>query len=236
MYEETMLCLASSRKPPSGRCIAGKIFARGGTKGWIRPVSARASHEVSEEERRYHGGKLTQLLDIVTVPLLRASPLQHQIENHVLDDSHYWEKQGSATWQQVTAAEDLYDAAFWSYSLSTKFGQNDKVHSSFVGRLGSSLKLVLVRDLTIQVQLEEGFGGNHPRRRVRGRFTTHGKPYLMSVSDPEVEDEYIVKPNGTYPIGEAAICVSVVEVWNDYAFRVIASVITRQRCGELNAR
>src|SRR5262249_2283202 len=113
MYERTIMCLANSRKPPSGRCIAGKAFASGKATDWIRPVSARASHEVSEEERRYESGGKAQLLDIIEVPLREASPAGHQIENHVLDDQYYWEKKGVATWQQVLAAEDAYDVGFW---------------------------------------------------------------------------------------------------------------------------
>src|SRR5258706_13588071 len=83
MYEVTILCLANSRKPPSGRCIAGKVYKHGATNArWIRPVSARLSHEVSEEERRYEGGPKAQLLDIISVPLREPSPMGHQVENH----------------------------------------------------------------------------------------------------------------------------------------------------------
>jgi hypothetical protein len=89
MYEVTILCLANSRKPPSGRCIAGKKFDGTKTEEWIRPVSARPSHEVSEEERRYETGSKVQLLDIVYIPLLEHNPHGHQVENHTLDADYY---------------------------------------------------------------------------------------------------------------------------------------------------
>lgn len=120
MYEITVLCLANSRKPPSGRCIAGKQFDGATTKEWIRPVSARVSHEVSEKERRYETGTKAQLLDIIRIPLRKKDPQGHQVENHALDPDYYWEKKGSATWAQVKAAVDPYDTKFWIRSQSTQ--------------------------------------------------------------------------------------------------------------------
>lgn len=235
MYSVTILCLANSRKPPSGRCIAGKTYAGGTPAGWVRPVSARPSHEVSEEERRYQSGTKAQLLDIISVPLLNASPLGHQVENHTLADTHYWVKQGSATWDQVEAAVDAYDQAFWSYSQSTNYGWNDKVSAADVVKLGSSLKLIKADDLVISVKTEPGFQGAPGRRRARGKFSYRGVKYWMSLTDPEIEEQHLKAGDGEYPIGEAALCISVVEVWNGFAFRVIASVITPARCKMLNA-
>jgi hypothetical protein len=230
VYTRTMMCLANSRKPPSGRCIAGKRFENGATAEWIRPVSARTTHEVSEEERRYESGKKAQLLDIVNVPLLKASPMGHQIENHVLDDGYYWSKAGVATWNQVLAAEDNYDAKFWKPYESTYHGANDKISAADIAKIGSSLKLVHVPEVQILVRSESGFEGNPARRRVRANFTVKGNTFLLSVTDPEIEESYLTKGNGTYDAGEAALCVSLAEVWNGFAYRVVASVITPERC------
>lgn len=230
MYEITILCLANSRKPPSGRCIAGRQFDGGIVSEWVRPVSARVSHEVSEEERRYETGTKAQLLDILSIPLSQASPFGHQTENHTLDAGYYWEKKGVATWAQVKAAVDPYDTEFWSNSKSTYHGCNDKVAEADVARIGCSLKLIFVLDLVISVNSESGFEGNLARRRVRAKFTLNGIAYWLSITDPEIEESYLTQGNGDYDIGEAALCISLVEVWNGYAFRVVASVITEGRC------
>ncbi len=234
MYVKTIICLANSRKPPSGRCIAGKELEANRIGKWLRPVSARPGHEVSEEERRYENGIKAQLLDVVTVPLDRAAPFKHQAENHVLNDKFYWTKVGAATWNQVVSAIDPFDPVFWGNSLSTYHGQNDKVAEANVIKMGSSLKLILVTDLELRVQMEAGYDGAPGRRRLRAAFTLNNTRYLLSVTDPEIEEMYLVRGDGTYAVGHSALCVSTVEVWNGFAFRVIASVITPQRCAELN--
>jgi hypothetical protein len=230
MYLTTILCLANSRKPPSGRCIAGKEFQDNKVGKWLRPVSARVGHEVSEEERRYDNGIKTQLLDIVSVPLIKAAPFDHQVENHVLDDAFYWTKIGTANWNQVVSCVDTFDTAFWANSQSTYHGQNDKVAEVHAVKTGSSLKLILVNDLDVVVHLDDGFQGGPGRRRVRARFTFNHTPYFMSITDPEIEESYLVRGDGTYQVGVAALCVSLVEIWNGFAFRVVASLITPQRC------
>jgi hypothetical protein len=230
MYIKTIICLANSRKPPSGRCIAGKEFDRNTVGGWLRPVSARSGHEVSEDERRYESGSKAQLLDIVAVPLTCPNPSGHQVENHILDAAYYWGKIGVATWAQVLSAADEYDPAFWANSQSTYHGLNDKVSEASTALAGSSLKLVVVNDLCIVVCREDGFQGAPARRRVRARFCVQECSYLLSVTDPEIEETYLTSGDGEYEIGTAALCISLVEVWNGFAFRVVASIITQTRC------
>lgn len=123
MFIKTIICLANSRKPPSGRCIAGKEFEGNKAGKWLRPVSARVGHEVSEDERRYENGTKAQILDIVSVPLIQAAPFDHQVENCVLDNKNYWTKTGSANWAQVLACEDVFDPVFWGNSESTYHGK-----------------------------------------------------------------------------------------------------------------
>lgn len=69
---------------------------------------------------------------------------------------------------------------------------------------------------------------------MRGRFTLDGNPYLMSVTDPEIKEAYLLRGDEKYPIGDAALCVSLVDVYHGFAFRVIASHITQQRCAQIH--
>lgn len=235
MYEHTILCLANSRKPPQGRCIAGKAWTAGAPGIWLRPVSARATHEVSEDERRYENGHAAGLLDIITIPMLNASPLGFQQENHVLDAGYYWEKVGIATWANVQQCVDAHDAQFWSKSQSTYHGLRDKIAEVDVAHFTSSLKLIKVNDLEVVVHREDGYQGRPGKRKVRGRFTYGGEPYMLSISDAEREDDYLKGDDGTFEIGVAMLCISLVEVFHGFSFRVIASVITPEQCEAANA-
>lgn len=231
MYTRTIICLANSRKPPSGRCIAGKELDGARAGQWLRPVSARSGREVSEEERRYETGEKAQLLDIVTVPLNSHSPLGHQTENHILAEDYYWTKVGTSTLDQVNAQIDPYDANFWVQAESTYHGLNDKVSEQVAAGITSSLKLIATTNLKIRVLMEEGFEGRPSRKRVRAEFGYHNQTHRLSVTDPEIEDYYLKQAEGVYPIGKATLCISLVEPWNGYAFRVVASVITPDRFG-----
>lgn len=226
MYHRTVICLANSRKPPSGRCFAGKEVGGQRAGQWIRPVSDRPSREVSEEERRYEDGARASLLDIVKVALSEHQPMGHQVENHILAEDHPWERVGKANWPQVRALADPFDADFWASGESTWNGVNDKLSEHVAAARSSSLKLILLPRLSIEVRLEDGFQGSPGRRRVRGRFDYHGSQYCLSVTDPEIEAAYLRSGLGTYVINDAAVCISLAEVWNGYAFRVIASIIT----------
>ena len=63
---KTFVCLANSRKL-SGRCIAGKEFSNNIPGDWIRPISEREHHEISEVDRRYSDGTTAQTFDIISV-------------------------------------------------------------------------------------------------------------------------------------------------------------------------
>lgn len=230
MYTRRILCLANSKKPPSGRCIAGKAMAHNQTGEWIRPVSDRPGHEISEDERRYEDGTTAQLLDIVDIHFLKSAPALHQTENRLIAGDYYWSKAGVANWRQVQGAVDDVPAALWLNGVSTQHGQNDKVPESELAGLEDSLKLVAVARLTLNVALEAGFEGRPGRRRVRAAFDVNGQPYVLSVTDPVIEREYLAKADGSYRLRSAILCISLAEPFYGYAFKVVAAVITQSRC------
>jgi hypothetical protein len=116
-YVKRIVCLANSRKH-SGRCIAGKEVLERGYGPWIRPISARPSAEVSEEERRYETGRDPRVLDIIDIPMIAAAPVLHQTENHVIDAEHYWTKTNELPWADLKRLVDN-PAMLWSNGDST---------------------------------------------------------------------------------------------------------------------
>ena len=230
MYVRKIVCLANSRKPPSGRCIAGKVTEGSHAGQWLRPVSTRPSKEVSEEERRYENGQRANILEYIQIPLIAPDPIGHQTENAILADNYYWTQHGRATWSELNTLIDPYQENFWTTAESTHYGMNDKISERAAQRINSSLKLIKPENLQIQILSEEGYQGAPNRKRVRSSFCYHGRRYILSVTDPFIEEHYLSREIGHYAIERSLMCVSLAEVWNGYAFRLAASIITPERC------
>src|SRR5437868_5121823 len=90
-----LVCLANSRKK-GGRCVAGIV--QGSQTEWIRPVSARPEHEVSQTERQYNDRSDPRVLDIISIPLLQPQADRYQSENWLLDPDSRWRKVGRVGW------------------------------------------------------------------------------------------------------------------------------------------
>ncbi|MBW2149188.1 MAG: hypothetical protein JRI22_19460 [Deltaproteobacteria bacterium] len=225
-YTKTIVCLANSRRS-SGRCIAGKEMLRSGYGGWIRPVSARQSAELSEEERRYEDGRDPRVLDIVVVPMIAHAPLLHHTENHIIDANYYWTKTKVLPWTKLGHLLDNPET-LWPSGDSTYYGSNDRVKLEVASKLKVSLLLIKPEDLVLSVQAEGAEFGN-PRRRVRAQFEYRGTSYNLVVTDPVAERAFLSKANGDYRIADTYLCVSLSEAHSDgYCYKLVAAVISKQ--------
>ncbi len=225
-YIEQIVCLANSRKH-SGRCIAGKEVLPYGYGVWIRPISARPSGEVSEEERRFENGEDPRVLDIIEVPLIAAVPMLHQTENHIIAADCYWTKKGRLPWNEVKHLIDA-PASLWSNGDSTYYGLNDRVKVEQAATMTQSLMLIEPEDPIISVQTDGAEFGN-PRRRVRANFAHQGVKYILIVTDPVAERAFLAKPDGRYPMTDTYLCVSLGEAHTDgYCYKLVAALISKQ--------
>ena len=191
-----IVCLANSRKT-GGRCVAGiELFAGGRAGAWVRPVSARETQEVSDEERQYDDGSELQLLDIVDVPVLHAQPTDYQKENWLLDPAYRWKKVGRLAPQELAALTDPVEQ-LWTNGYSTYSGLNDRMPPTLARAAGSSLRLIRVGRLGVSVS-QPGLAFEDERKRVQGRFRHAGADYWVRITDPEFEGHYLERPNGDY--------------------------------------
>jgi hypothetical protein len=197
---------------------------------WVRPVSARPSAEISEEERRYQNGDDPKVLEIVTIQMLKAVPRLHQQENHLIDESFYWEKSGTATWKQLQTGVENPAGPLWLNESSSGQGVNDRVPEAELTGIKRSLYLIRPEDLVISVASE---GGDFApaRRRVRARFSHSGCHYKIGVTDPIVEREFLAGKDGETRIGEALMCLSLGELFHGNAYKLAAAIITPKRAG-----
>ena len=221
-----IVCLANSRKH-SGRCVAGKEVLAKGYGNWIRPVSARPSAEISEEERRYENGVLPEVLDIISIPMIGATPQLYQSENYVIDADYYWVKKGQLSWPDIKELVDK-PAPLWTSNDSTYYGLNDRVKVDLAAKLPNSLRLIEPEDLTIRVVTEGGEFGN-PRRRVRADFKHAGTSYSVIVTDPVAEKALLARPNAEYKPKDTYLCISLGEAHTDGScYKLVATLISKK--------
>lgn len=226
--QKTILCLANSWRP-GGHCVAGKETANGRRFGaWIRPIDPNQRNAITDAQMRYGDGTHADVLDLVRLQLTIAMPEGHQTENYVVDSSKRWVRVGRASWADVIRATDAVAGPLWNVGDSSYHGVNDKVSEIRAEGLGSSLLLIEPSNLELVVGSESRYGGG-TQRRVRARFELNGHPYNFVVTDFVVGDEYLAQGDGTYPIAEARLCVSLAEVVGDSATKLVAAVITPER-------
>ena len=223
-YSKTIVCLANSRKPPSGRCVAGREILENRYEGWIRPVSARPTAEISLEERRYENGQEPEILDIVDIPMIAPVPKLHQTENHMIDPELYWTKTGTLNWADLPALVDT-PSTLWLNGDSTHYGINNCVASAVTTQFTESLFLIRPHNLNVQVQVEGGMYGQ--RRRVRADFTFNGARYNFIVTDPVAEQAFLRNPNGVSPLNDVYLCISLTEAFSGdgRCHKLVATII-----------
>ncbi len=229
-YVKTIVCFANSRKS-AGRCLAGKEWNNSTAGAWVRPVSARTSHEISEEERRYNDGRTAQVLDIVTIPCERHVPVAHQQENHLIDPEYYWTKKGCLPWTDIRKFLDN-PATLWGFGDGSYAGLNNRVA---VGQEnGVSLCLISIPRLTLLVGRK---AREYPdsKRAVRGEFEYRNQRYRMDVTDPVIEQDYLNRVDGSYNIEQPVLCVSLGDPYQaagatqSYYYKLIAAVLYPER-------
>lgn len=225
-----ILCLANSKKM-SGRCVAGREVLDTGLGSWIRPVSARHTEEVSEDERQCQDGSDPQVLDIIDVPLIQHQPHACQTENWLLDPGYYWTKTRQVGWAELQSYVET-PLALWTNASSTYNGKNDEILQVDADRLPTSLVLIHVPSLDLKVFAPGASFGN-PKLRVLADFQYRGVSYAFWVTDPVIERDYKAQGDGTYTLGECCLCISLGEPFQKQngescRYKLVATIIQRK--------
>lgn len=221
-----IVCLANSRKL-HGRCIAGREIVSGHPADWIRPVSNREKQEVSEYERQYPDGSDPALLDVLDIPLLEHRPKDYQRENWLLDPEFYWEKIGDLSWNDLNPFSEP-EGSLWKNGSHTSNGTNDQIPIHQAMKETSSLKLIRVDEVRLQVFAPSRAFGNS-KRRVQARFQFDDNDYALWVTDPDIERHYLAHEDGPYDLDECYLTISLGEPFNENCYKLVAAVMKRPR-------
>lgn len=221
-YSKTIVCLANSWKT-EGRCVAGREFRNGSFGEWIRPVSDRSTEEISDSERRFSDNRYPRLLDVIEIHMLEPRPHGHQQENHLIDAEWFWKLEGTLGRADLEKAVEDPQGPLWLNGDSSRHGLNDRVPERLALNLGRSLYLVRPDEVQIRVAIEENFDGES-KMRIRANFTLNGYEYTLSVTDPMIQRRYA--DVGTYEQTGALVCVSLGEIYNGFAYKLAASILT----------
>lgn len=219
---KTIICLANSRKL-AARCIAGKEVE---SQRWIRPVTGRASHEISRYQCRYRDGKDPQVLDIIRIPIIELVPHAHQPENVLIDVNESWEKVGRITCSELVSLVDAGPLPWASHSTYGKV--NDRVPEPLLNPAQGSLRLIYVDKITLRVETKILYASSIEKKVIRAVFQHHGTPYALDLTDPVVESHYLRKEHGEYTFPPAYLCVSLGEIYHGFAYKLVSSIITEE--------
>jgi hypothetical protein len=220
-YERTIVCLANSYKH-GGRCVAGLKVENGIVSNkWLRPVSDRENEELSPAEMTFGDGSELELLDLVDTSLIRKAPRGHQTENRLIDASVRWIRRGRLKWDDLDSAVEPTEAGLWIDGFHSRYGINDYVPESKLGKIDSSLILAEAWNFRVFVRR----GGPYNHAKVRGDFKLDGRPYSLAVTDPRALNVYQRYADGEYEIGTVRLCVSLPHPFNGSCYKLIAGII-----------
>jgi hypothetical protein len=217
------VCLANSLKE-GGLCVAGREVLQAGFGAWLRPVSARPRAELTYLEYHYVDGSGPALLDVIDVPLLKASPHAHQTENHLIDPSRRWSKIGRCSFSRLPSLLER-PATLWRNTGQTAFGRYNCV--DWPEASSERTSLLLVDGAGLAVCVKPGMTG---RKSFYGEFHFGGEFYRLCITDPLVRDHFDTCPCGRYPfpaVGRIFLCVSLTEPYegDGRCHKLIAAVI-----------
>ena len=222
-YSKTIICLANSWKL-GGRCIAGKVVTSQGFGEWVRPIGTAKEGAVSYEDRHYDSGADPALLDVIEIQMSGKANHPFQSENHDIDEKLYWRLIRKATSVELGKALDPVQPDLWGTThFASGNGINDRVVEHTAPNFGYSLRLIDVKDLEIQVSVENPSFTD--KKTVRGYFTYSRIKYALVITDPVIRSAYMSKPLATYSVGQAILCVSLGEPYKGYAYKLIAGVL-----------
>ena len=209
--EKTIIIMTKSFKRYN-YCIAGIDVETG---EWIRVVSDDRTIEgaVPVEDAVDENENPIEIFDVVTISFIRPQPLPEQNENWLYDRSRPWIKQRSVNLQYVINQYGT-DTCQYVFNNDARFLERDEL-------TGQSLLLLKISSPKVMVKTFPN------QKKVSLNFQYNNESYaFFSISDIEVYNEYKIKDDGTYPLGDE--CYAVFSLTRPYTdnrcYKMVASI------------
>lgn len=194
------------------KCVAG---INPNTGEWIRLVSNNQTIHgaLSNENLKYDNGGKCNILDIVTVPILRYDQNRIQPENVIIDTKSHLKFKGKATLKEVLSIHPPEN----EYRTTILGNEYMYVEEMRIANVGYSLILVEVTDLKI-IHKENPEG----KQKTKAYFRYNGREYRdISITDPD----YYNKPENIVH-KKALLVMSIGTPYNGHYYKFIAKIFT----------
>ena len=223
MVKKTIVCLANSFRK-GGSCVAGVEWIDGKFGEWIRPISHREDHAISDSEKTYTDGTKLALLDLVEIEFDRPYPSGHQTENWLIKEGVKWKKIGVLGTDDLDDLIERPEKKLWASLESTKNGRNDVEGKLFLKSTTNSL--CLVRPETAKVSVCEN-QYSPDRKNIWVEFSWAGKNYKLKLTDPDSFRDFEEGGRSLYEVESPTLCISLAEVFRETgkASKLVASLI-----------
>ena len=177
-------------------------------------MSKKNTGELSLHEIRYVDNAIPKVFDVIRISVSEATPKSYQPEN-VLIHNQKWVKIGTFPKERLDSLCDTPDTLWWNGK-----DYNNKIPVKYfeTNRLGSSLLLVQVSSLVLERDI---------KRKLRVQFDYENVQYDLPVTDCTMEEEYLRKDCGLYPINYKPIfvCVSLGEPYKGCCYKLVSAII-----------
>ena len=193
-------------------CVAGKLV---NTPQWIRLVSDIQGSELDDSYvivSNQYGNYPVKTLQKVHVNILSRVPLINQPENCLVDINTRWRQNYKISFSQLNPYLDMPDS-LWDIGDRVSYTaiQNRNI------AIQNSLFLVKVQNLRLFTTEFQG------RVRPRAEFMYNNNLYNLSVTDPNFTN--LLNKEQNYL--EAILCISLGVPFNDYCYKIIASIFVQ---------
>lgn len=223
MQTKKIVCLANSFKS-HGHCLAGKEL--GSLERWIRPISNRPTHELSNEDVFYPVvNRRAHPLDIMEVRLDSSIPYFYQQENWLIEHGvRPLRFVDVMSWIDLRRIEDK-PPHIWMHGDSSTSGVNDRVLEQFARQsIKNSLLLIGLENFQMIVG-QPGLRFGDESIKVQGDFAYAGSRYRFQVTDPLAFKYAKDLGMGIHQTGSSFLTISLGEAYKGHCYKLIACVL-----------